>query len=121
MKLKRRFSFSAAHWLPRYKGRCEALHGHTYSFVITLEGSPDPEGMIMDFTELKGLVEEMVLSRLDHSCLNDLLEQPTAEALSRWIFEALADRLEAPNRRLESVEVFESPDCSALFLREDRR
>lgn len=119
MILKRSFSFSAAHYLPRYKGKCEALHGHTYRFTVTLHGSPDQEGMVMDFTELKSRVEQLVLSRLDHTCLNDLMEQPTAENLARWIFTCLQGPLRGDRRRLVSVEVFESPDSSAAFLEED--
>ncbi|MCX7828789.1 MAG: 6-carboxytetrahydropterin synthase QueD [Thermanaerothrix sp.] len=121
MILKRSFSFDAAHHLPRYKGRCEALHGHTYRFTVALEGSPDHEGVVMDFTELKSRVRDLVLSKLDHTCLNDLLEQPTAENIARWIFNALDEPLGAPNRRLAWVEVFEGPESSALFSREDLR
>ncbi|EHM09655.1 queuosine biosynthesis protein QueD [Thermanaerovibrio velox DSM 12556] len=121
MILKRSFSFDAAHHLPRYKGRCEALHGHTYRFTVALQGSPDHEGMVMDFTELKALVRELVVSRLDHTCLNDLIEQPTAENIARWIFQTLAEPLKAPGRSLAWVEVFEGPESSAVFMAEDLR
>jgi hypothetical protein len=30
------FSFDAAHRLEQYHGKCEALHGHTYRFAVTI-------------------------------------------------------------------------------------
>ncbi|MHC4600696.1 MAG: 6-pyruvoyl trahydropterin synthase family protein, partial [Planctomycetota bacterium] len=30
MKISKEFTFDAAHNLTEYKGKCEALHGHTY-------------------------------------------------------------------------------------------
>ena len=119
MKIRRTFSFDAAHKLECYRGKCERLHGHTYSFSLTVEGKPDPEGMVMDFVELKKISEEAVLSRLDHAYLNDLVPQPTAENLARWAFQRLDAPLHRPHCRLTSVEVFETADSSVTFYRED--
>jgi len=93
--LKREFTFDAAHRLEHYHGKCEALHGHTYRFAVVLRGEPAAEGMVMDFVVLKDLVSERVLVRLDHSYLNDILPQPTAERIALWIWGELEPALEA--------------------------
>ena len=41
MRLRRDFTFDAAHKLVEYHGKCERLHGHTYRLGVTLEGTPD--------------------------------------------------------------------------------
>ena len=73
MFVLKEFEFDAAHYLPEYNGKCERLHGHTYKLVVKVEGTPDKEGMVIDFIRLKNIVKEEVLSKLDHACLNDIL------------------------------------------------
>lgn len=119
MFLRREFSFDAAHHLPRYLGKCEALHGHTYHLAVVLRGSPDHEGMVMDFTQLKQIVQERVLDKLDHTCLNDLIPQPTAEEIAKWIWRALKTPLERPNCTLHEIQVWETASCSVLIHAED--
>lgn len=53
MKVLKEFEFDAAHYLPSYNGKCEHLHGHTYRLVVMVDGRPDHEGMVLDFTLLK--------------------------------------------------------------------
>ena len=57
------FDFDAAHFLPNYNGKCEHLHGHTYKLVVKVEGTPDHEGMVLDFVRFKNLVKELVVSK----------------------------------------------------------
>mgnify|MGYP000579870817 CR=1 FL=1 len=75
MIIIKEFDFDAAHYLPAYNGKCEHLHGHTYKLVVKVEGTPDHEGMVIDFIKLKNLVKEEVLAHLDHACLNDILHK----------------------------------------------
>jgi 6-pyruvoyltetrahydropterin/6-carboxytetrahydropterin synthase len=119
MKIRRTFSFDAAHKLECYRGKCERLHGHTYSFSLTVEGKPDPEGMVMDFVELKKISEEAVLSRLDHAYLNDLIPQPTAENIAVWIWKSVDEEIDRRSGRLCEVEVWETRDASAIVSRGD--
>ena len=49
MIIIKEFDFDAAHYLPAYNGKCEHLHGHTYKLVVKVEGTPDHEGMVIDF------------------------------------------------------------------------
>jgi 6-pyruvoyltetrahydropterin/6-carboxytetrahydropterin synthase len=67
--------------------------------------------MIADFGTIKDLVGEEVLARADHRDLNDILENPTAENIARWIWEALAPRLPG----LAEVRLHEIPDCCVTY------
>lgn len=119
MFLCREFKFDAAHNLVNYHGKCERLHGHTYRLAVTLTGEPDGEGMIFDFVDLKRAVNELVLSKLDHSYINDILPQPTAEYIARWIFKELDAPLARANCGLYEVRVWETESSSVICRRED--
>lgn len=119
MLLRKEFTFDAAHRLERYRGKCEALHGHTYRLAVTLEGSRDGDGMVFDFTELKNLVSELVLEKLDHAYLNDVMDQPTAENIALWIWKKLESPLRRPNCSLSSVQVWETATSSAAVGKDD--
>jgi 6-pyruvoyltetrahydropterin/6-carboxytetrahydropterin synthase len=74
-------------------------HGHTYGLEVTVEGPIDPAtGYVMDFAELKKLVQENVLRRLDRRHLNfdvDFLQgiNPTAENIAVGIWRQLEGRV----------------------------
>ena len=112
MRLDVEFYFAAAHRLPRYDGPCFRQHGHNYRFFIALEGEVDPKtGMIIDFGVLKQVVQEQILARADHRDLNDVLENPTAENIARWIWESLEERLPG----LCEVRLHEIPDSCVTY------
>ena len=119
MLLSKDFTFDAAHNLIHYHGKCERLHGHTYRLRVTLEGQPDAEGMIMDFIELKQIVRERVLSRLDHAYLNDILPQPSAENIAVWIWNELAESVKRENCRLYEVSVWETASSCVTVRKDD--
>jgi len=119
--LRKEFTFDAAHNLVRYHGKCEALHGHTYRIAVVLEGTPDEEGMIIDFTDLSDIVKERVISRLDHSYINDTIEQPTAENIANWIWSRIETYVRRPNCELSSVEVWETRTSCAILRAEDKK
>ena len=112
MRLDVEFYFAAAHRLPRYEGPCFRLHGHNYKFFVTVEGEVDPRtGMIADFGVIKEVVGQEVLARADHRNLNDVLDNPTAENIARWIWEVLAPRVPG----LCEVRLYEIPDCCVTY------
>jgi 6-pyruvoyltetrahydropterin/6-carboxytetrahydropterin synthase len=112
MRLDVEFSFGAAHRLPRYDGPCFRTHGHNYRFFVALEGEVDPRsGMIADFGEVKRIVQEQVLARVDHRDLNDVLENPTAENIARWIWEVLEPHVPG----LAEIRLYEVPDSCVTF------
>ena len=89
MRICREFYFDAAHHLLGYKGKCERIHGHTYKLEIVVEGKVGTNGMVMDFNELKKVVQDTILNKLDHENLNDRFDNPTAENIAEWIFDRL--------------------------------
>ena len=112
MRLDVEFSFAAAHRLPRYDGPCFRLHGHNYRFLVAIEGAVDPAtGMLVDFGDLKRVVADRVLALVDHRTLNDVLENPTAENIARWIWDALAPHLPG----LAEVRLYEIPDSCVTY------
>ena len=115
MIVLKEFEFDAAHYLPSYNGKCERLHGHTYKLVVKVEGRPDAEGMVLDFTLLKQVVTESVLRRLDHVLLNDVLPNPSAECIAIWVWEQLARPLQGENHRLCEVQVWETRTSGCIY------
>ncbi len=109
-------SFSAAHFLTEYYGKCERLHGHNYRIRAFARGdSLDKAGMLVDFGVLKGGLRAVVDS-LDHSNLNDLAameNSPSAERIARYIFTAMKER--DPSLPLCAVEVFETDTSMARY------
>jgi 6-pyruvoyltetrahydropterin/6-carboxytetrahydropterin synthase len=59
--------FSSAHFVVGHT-RCEHLHGHNWEVKVVIEGEPDDRGLVVDFNELAGLLEEMC-NRYDHRVL----------------------------------------------------
>jgi len=85
------FSFDAAHHLPDYEGLCSAHHGHRFKLEIEIEGFPEPKtGMIVDFKILNSWVKELIIDKLDHTDINNLISNPTAENILSWIYLTLS-------------------------------
>lgn len=93
MRICREFYFDAAHFLPRYKGRCERLHGHTYKLEVIVEGEVGEGGMVMDFNHLKEVVKDSIIRKLDHENLNEIFDNPTAENIAKWIIDELKNKI----------------------------
>lgn len=81
IRLTKIFSFETAHALHGYDGKCQNIHGHSYKLYVTVKGSPleNPQhtknGMLMDFGDLKKIVNQSIVDVLDHAIL---LNQNTA-------------------------------------------
>lgn len=111
-------SFSAAHFLRGYRGKCENMHGHRYKVVVrVLSPGLNDIGLAYDFSELKRQVSDVV-DRFDHACLNEARpfvdKNPSAENIATFIYEELVPVLKN-GVALDSVEVWESPDTCALY------
>lgn len=111
MLLKIIRKFSSAHHLPRYDGPCRNLHGHTWKVVFLIEGSVKENGMVHDFKVLKKLLDEQLP---DHQYLNDLLENPTAENLSAYLFAKISDVLTPLGLTLKTLELWENENAAAV-------
>ena len=127
--LTRKIEFSASH---RYNnpamseeenrrvfGKCNNPHGHghNYTLEVTVAGELDPvTGMVVDLADLKKILEQEVMQRMDHRHLNfevpELAGQiPTCENVARVIWNLLEPKI--PQGRLHRVRLYESPDLFA--------
>ena len=117
-RLRTQSHFDAAHKLVGYRGKCAQLHGHTWKVEVFVVGEKlNDIGILADFKVLKARLKE-ITDRFDHSFLNDFKQigNPTAENISRYIFENLKDLPKTV--RLEKVRVWESPDSYAEYFQE---
>lgn len=87
-------------------------HGHNYELDVSVEGPVDPKtGYVADLGDVKRIVEERVVSYLDHKNLNlDVPEfgtlNPTAENIAVVIWNRLNGRLPA---QLKRIVLWETP------------
>ena len=120
IRVTRRFEFAAAHYLPDHKGLCKNMHGHNYVLEVTVEGEIGVGGMVVDFTDLKLQVRD-VLANLDHKVVNDVMESyamsgaPTAENMIGWIWDEIVkvfgDQVPSPKYWLYNLRLYETPNC----------
>jgi len=66
MKIAKEFTWEMGHRLPFHVGKCKNLHGHSYKCMVELTGDPDKNGMVMDYYDLKKIIEP-ILDELDHA------------------------------------------------------
>lgn len=112
MRVRRRFGFEAAHLLPLHPGKCRGLHGHAYGLDVTVELPVDPKtGLAIDFSDLKRIVLREAVDPLDHSYVNDVIDNPTAERIAVWIW----DRLRTALPGLVEIELHETDNCSVIY------
>ena len=113
-------SFSAAHQLRHYRGECERLHGHNWKVEVSLRSEKlDSLGMVMDFKDLKKLMNE-VLGGLDHHYLNELPAfkeaNPTTENIAEFLYKEIKGKLNKRGIRLQQVKVWENDGSSVAFI-----
>ncbi len=124
MEIRVNRSFHAAHRIWQHQEKCRYLHGHSYMVKIRAGGKLDKWGMVADFGDVKGIVDQ-----LDHCVIlyrNDPLvsvlreseqklflmdRNPTAENLAKLICYRLVSEL---NLKWAEVEVFETENQSAF-------
>jgi 6-pyruvoyltetrahydropterin/6-carboxytetrahydropterin synthase len=100
------FTFEAAHQLPWHEGKCRNLHGHSYRLEVTVEGPVGPSGIVVDFADIKRVVERDVVEVYDHRYLNDLLDNPTAELLATEIWKTV----ESADLAVSHIRLWETAD-----------
>ena len=75
IRITKKFRFEAAHALYGYDGKCKNIHGHNYNLFVTIIGVPlkddsNPKyGMVMDFGDLKKIVNSEIVDKFDHSII----------------------------------------------------
>jgi 6-pyruvoyltetrahydropterin/6-carboxytetrahydropterin synthase len=66
MKIAKEFRWEMGHRLPEHFGKCKNIHGHSYRMIVELEGEVDKSGMVMDYYDIKKIVDPVV-EKLDHA------------------------------------------------------
>ncbi|HEV7517292.1 MAG TPA: 6-carboxytetrahydropterin synthase QueD [Thermoanaerobaculia bacterium] len=121
------FTFAAAHAIRGHTRGCQNLHGHNYRVRVYLAAERlDALGMVLDFADLKGIVQE-ILAPFDHHVINEVPpfdeRNTTAELLSAYFFAEVRARLGRFEERTEGearvrvtrVEVWENDSSCAVF------
>jgi len=86
IRVTKQFGFEMSHALLNYDGLCRNIHGHSYKLQITVAGEPmkdtgnPKDGMVIDFSILKKIIQEQVVSHLDHSLM--INEKATIDKLN---------------------------------------
>lgn len=116
IELVKEFKFEAAHFLPNTPEghKCRRMHGHSFRFKVHLHGTVDPKtGWLMDFGDLKKIIQELIDDKLDHYCLNDIegLENPTSENITIWIWKQIKPKLPA----LDKITFFETCTSACIY------
>ncbi len=110
--------FSAVHQLRLSDGTLEPVHGHDWTVRAYYRGLElNDAGLLVDFEDARSALGA-VLAGLHHTDLNrnEVLggQNPTAEVVSRHIFEELRS---AGGSLVCRVDVTEAPGCTASFER----
>ena len=113
------YSFSGAHNLRGYKGKCEAVHGHNWR-VRVYAGSEtlDELGMVVDFTILGKHLQD-VISALDHTDINavppfDKLN-PSSENIAKYIYDKMNALMNDGRVRILRVMIWETDHSCAIY------
>ncbi len=73
IRITKEFSFETGHALYGYDGKCKNVHGHSYKLHVTVIGTPIADtshvkfGMVIDFGDLKTIVNEEIVDLFDHA------------------------------------------------------
>jgi 6-pyruvoyltetrahydropterin/6-carboxytetrahydropterin synthase len=129
-QVTREIDFCYGHRLLDYDGKCKNLHGHNAKVLITLEAkSLDGLGMVLDFADIKRVVQKWIDDHLDHRMIlrrddpvvETLLQMgeplmlvdqnPTAENIAKLIAEYGLEQ----GFPVVEVRLWETPRCSATY------
>ncbi|WP_026474268.1 6-pyruvoyl trahydropterin synthase family protein [Alkaliflexus imshenetskii] len=109
IRLTKEFRFEMAHALWNYDGLCKNIHGHSYILQVTVIGTPITDvdnvklGMVMDFGDLKEIVNREIVQKLDHAIV-----------LSNRVPEAQLRQLEQMTERYFILDY--QPTCENMLI-----
>lgn len=124
--ITRELEFSAAHrlYLEEYSeeknfevfGKCANPygHGHNYFLQVTVSGKPDPSNqMVIHFSRLNRILDEVVVEPLDHRHMNHDVEflkgiLPTSENIVVVLWERIAKALLGASFELHQLRLASS-------------
>jgi 6-pyruvoyltetrahydropterin/6-carboxytetrahydropterin synthase len=144
IRLTKSFHIEMAHALKGYDGKCRFVHGHTFGLEVTVRGEiMDQEGhaktgMVMDFGDLKKIVNTHIVDVFDHAFVlhrnshfvipDEAKEmfgniiyvdfQPTSEQMAVYFAKILQKQL-AHNIELIRLMLRETPSSYAEWIKDD--
>lgn len=100
-------------------------HGHTYHLEVSVTGFiSEKNGYIIDFKDLKRILKEGVVERLDHRLINGIPwfdnKLATVENIMHYIWGEIQleiDALRPDEAWLYKIKMYETPDSFATFDR----
>jgi len=120
--ISKTFRWEMGHRLPTHPGLCRNIHGHSYEALVVLAGEPAADGMVMDYFDVKTMVQP-IIDELDHCFLLDTSDSvlgafftahpmkvvsvgfpTTAENIARMLLERIVERLPT-DHTLDAVRV----------------
>ncbi|KQL51759.1 MULTISPECIES: 6-carboxytetrahydropterin synthase QueD [Bacillaceae] len=110
-ELNKDMQLATAHYIDHEgAGKCQRVHGHTYTINITIAGDHlNDTGFLVDFKQLKQLVHD----RFDHQLLNEdpLFHNvlPSTENVAKIVYMIIEDLLKT---------MANAPTCIQVFVRE---
>ena len=101
MEIYKKMQFHAAHQLHMdYESKCHNLHGHSWLVEVWINADElNRNSMVIDFSHIKEVVMQF-----DHRLINEILEEPTAEAIVEYILLELASKLDSDNESWHSIK-----------------
>ena len=145
IRITKQFGFETGHALHGYDGKCKNVHGHSYKLYVTVIGTPIDDksnvkyGMVIDFGDLKKIVNEEIVDLFDHATVfnqntphielaNELQKrghhvilvdyQPTSEMMIIDFAERIKNRL-PDNIKLHSLKLKETGTSYAEWFASD--
>jgi len=144
--INKEFKWDMAHMLAGHQGPCKNIHGHSYKMQVEIarldnnliNKDSSSTGMIIDFKDLKNIVQEELIAPFDHAFMywansNDQLEheiakllkanqrkiievdfRPTAENIADYAFNLLEKRFAELEIKIVSLKVWETPSSYAV-------
>lgn len=119
LSITKEFTFEASHRLPHHDGKCANPHGHSYRLEVTITGSViesgPKRGMIADFGEIKKIVNEKIIDKIDHQDLNEVFKDmdTTAENLVIEFARVLDGEIFGQNGELSEIKLYETATSCA--------
>lgn len=105
-------------------GKCYNFpgHGHRWLLYVTVSSDSENYGMIINFKDLKNIVNYYVIDKLDHQFINKLDDFkgviPTCENMIEIIWKKLEQPLSQININLERLDLYETPTSYATLKKD---
>jgi len=98
-------------------------HGHTYHMEVCVMGFVDDNtGYVIDFKELKKILQEGVVEKLDHRLINNIEyfkdKCATVENILHFVWDEIEEQINNIRLRkawLHSIKMWETPDSFAVL------